>query len=83
VGPEHIGLGLDFVYYPEQFYRQVVENPGLWPDEYLKNMDGFRYFPPEELPRVTELLLKRGYSEGEIRGILGENFLRVAKQVWK
>jgi len=83
VGPEHIGLGLDFVYYPEQFYRQVVENPGLWPDEYLKNMEGFRYFPPEELPRVTELLLKQGYSEGEIRGILGENFLRVAGRVWK
>ena len=83
VGPEHVGLGLDFVYYPEQFYRQVVENPGLWPKEYRLNMDGFRYFPPEELPRVTEILMRRGYGEGAIRGILGENLLSVAARVWQ
>lgn len=83
VGPEHVGIGLDFVYYPEQFYRQVVVAPERWPQEYLQNLDGFRYFPPEELPRVTEILMRQGYSESEIRGILGENFLRVADQVWK
>jgi membrane dipeptidase len=83
VGPEHVGIGLDFVYYPEQFYREVMDNPEWWPEEYLQNLDGFRYFPPEELPRVTEILIKQGYSESDIRGILGENFLRVANQVWK
>ena len=83
VGPEHVGLGLDFVYYPEQFYREVMADPAWWPEEYMQNLDGFRYFPPEELPRVTEILMKRGYSEKDIRGILGENFLRVVNQVWK
>lgn len=83
VGVEHIGLGLDFVYYPEQFYRQVMDNPEWWPQEYLENLDGFQYFPPEELPRVTDLLLKKGYAENDIRGILGENYLRVAQHVWK
>ena len=38
---------------------------------------------PRQLPAVTELLLKKGYSEGEVKGILGDNYLRVAKQVWK
>ncbi|MFI5016941.1 MAG: hypothetical protein ACHQHK_03245 [Dongiales bacterium] len=28
-------------------------------------------------------MLDRGYVEKDIRGILGENFLRVAQQVWK
>jgi len=83
VGPEHVGLGLDFVYYPEQFYREVMADPQWWPEEYLQNLDGFNYFPPEELPRVTEILLKRDYNESRIRGILGENYLRVAEQVWK
>jgi membrane dipeptidase len=42
-----------------------------------------RYAPPEQLPKVTEALLERNYSEKEIRWILGENFLRLARQVWK
>ncbi len=33
------------------------------------------------LPRITEALLKRGYSEADIRKILGENTLRVMEEV--
>jgi membrane dipeptidase len=83
VDPEHVGLGLDFVYYPEQFYRQVLNNPGLWREEYRQNLDGFRYFTSEELPLVTEILMNRGCFESEIRGVLGENFLCVTNRVWK
>jgi membrane dipeptidase len=34
-----------------------------------------------KLPRITEALLKRGYSESDIRKILGENTLRVMVEV--
>ena len=40
------------------------------------------YIGPEQMPELTELMLKHGYSEKEVRGILGENIMRVAKQVW-
>jgi membrane dipeptidase len=33
------------------------------------------------LPRITEELLRRGYGEGDIRKVLGENALRVMRQV--
>jgi membrane dipeptidase len=34
-----------------------------------------------KIPQITEALLKRGYSEGDIRKILGENTLRVMEEV--
>ena len=37
---------------------------------------------PEQLPELTELMLRAGYPEAAIRAVLGENFLRVARVVW-
>jgi membrane dipeptidase len=33
------------------------------------------------LPKITEALLRKGYSEAQIRGILGENLLRLMEKV--
>ena len=43
-------------------------------DSSPKELDGV-----EDYPKITEGLLKRGYSEKDIKKILGENFLRVFK----
>ena len=34
-----------------------------------------------KLPKITEALLRKGYSDGDIRKVLGENTLRVMEQV--
>jgi len=34
-----------------------------------------------KLPRITEALLQKGYSEGDVKKILGENTLRVMSEV--
>ncbi|MGQ9632137.1 MAG: dipeptidase [bacterium] len=52
------------------------------------DFDGIRKTPAElpdvsHLPLLTEKLAGRGYSERDIRKILGENYLRVFKAVWK
>jgi membrane dipeptidase len=83
VGPEHLGIGIDFVYYPDQMYRMFLANPDRFPEGYSHKPAAWTYFSPEKLPEVTESLLNRSYSEADIRGILGENFLRVARQIWK
>src|ERR1700689_5318663 len=36
-----------------------------------------------KLPKITEALLRKGYSEGDIRKILGENTLRIMEQAEK
>jgi membrane dipeptidase len=95
VGPEHVGIGTNWIHPKERnsFPPSAVHNPmELHQDDHFRASGGTSRGPdwkngefvsPTQLPEVTELMLKRGYSEQEVRGILGENFLRVAKQVWK
>ena len=47
------------------------------------NWDDCYYAGPQDFPELTERLIEHSFSESEVRGILGENIMRVAKQVWK
>ena len=80
IGAEHVGLGLDYVYDSPamQQYMAGVKSP---PGGNYEKMTAF--FQPEQLPVLTEGLLSAGYAEGAVRGILGENFLRIARNVWR
>jgi membrane dipeptidase len=81
VGPEHVGIGLDYVVDKQELIDYIEGHPDIFPRE--KFNDYLSFVEPEQLPQITELLYKKGHGEQVIRGILGENFLRVAKQVWK
>jgi hypothetical protein len=37
----------------------------------------------EHIPNVTKGLVARGYSDSEVKGIIGENFFRLFKKVWR
>jgi membrane dipeptidase len=82
VGPEHIGIGLDFVLDYEKFWRSIMPETDKWPALAGRTRVVTRYARPEQLVEVAELMFKRGYKENDVKGFLGENFLRVARQVW-
>src|SRR5438876_868496 len=57
-----------------------VEHVGLGSDFDGANMP-YGMEDATKLPKITEALLQKGYSEGEVRKILGENTLRVMTEV--
>jgi membrane dipeptidase len=81
VGPEHVGIGLDYVVDKQELIEYVENHPDIFPPD--KIQDVLSFVEPEQFPEFTELLYQKGYSEHVIQGILGGNLLRVAEQVWK
>ena len=83
VGIEHVGIGLDFVLDYEKFWHSVMPETDNWPAMPGQKRVVTRYAAPEQLMEIAELMLKSGYKDYDVKGFLGENFLRVARQVWK
>jgi membrane dipeptidase len=82
VGPQHVGLGLDYVFDQAELGGFVAENPALFPPGF-DAAAGFPMVEPEAMSQIAEGLIQDGCSDSQIRGILGENWLRIARQVWK
>ncbi len=82
VGAEHVGFGMDSVLHASTAHQPFTRSREYWPERQYPD-SGTGYVPPEEAPRLTQALVDRGYGDQDIRGILGENFMRVARTVWK
>jgi membrane dipeptidase len=81
VGPDHVGIGLDYVIDKQELIEYIEGHPDVFPPDKIK--DYLSFVEPEQIPGFTELLYQKGYSEQVIRGVLGGNFLRVAERVWQ
>jgi membrane dipeptidase len=82
VGPQHVAIGVDFVIDDEQMQAFYQENKDtMYPTGYPA--PPWEYWAPENIGDLTEALLRRGYTEPDVIGILGANFLRVARKVWR
>ncbi|MBW2370031.1 MAG: membrane dipeptidase [Deltaproteobacteria bacterium] len=87
VGPLYVGIGTDW---PLQVTHAEGEATlgGMLDELGFRSADNIRmdqtlkgFRDGRDFPNITRGLLKRGYSDDQIRGILGENFLRVFKEV--
>ncbi len=83
VGSEHVGLALDYVA-DQEASSPTSLNVGKDDDpDHEVPWTEINYVQPEMLPRLTETMLQHGYVDADVRGILGDNWLRLARQVWK
>ena len=74
-GDDRVGIGTDFcVELFEDIYsdRLDLHVEGI---DARQKLDGL--FAPRQMSALTDVLVKRGFTERQIRGILGENLLRL------
>lgn len=86
VGIEHAGIGTDadlagYDALPEEIYKRLK---GGYKSSYSfrdrLDIEGLDH--PRKMYDITEGLIRRGYSDTDIRGVLGENFRRALGNIW-
>jgi membrane dipeptidase len=86
VGPEHLGVGSDIDLHgyddmpPADNRRLRDAYKGSYGFRARLDVEGLDH--PRRMYDLTEGLIRRRYTDEQIRGILGENFPRVLAQTW-
>ena len=86
IGPEHLGVGSDvdldgYDDLPPEVNKQLrASYKGSYGFREKIDIEGLDH--PKRMFDLTEGLIRRKYSDAEIRGILGGNFARVLEEIW-
>ncbi|MCA9881005.1 MAG: membrane dipeptidase, partial [Thermomicrobiales bacterium] len=80
VGVDYLGLGLDF--FTEIMAMNIFGDVPAWgPPGGLVPLEFAEMATYRDLPNLTEELLRRGYTDDDLRKIYGGNFRRVLRAV--
>ena len=87
--PGHHALGTYPKHEPDPWgepgYPNIAEDYGhhVTPDQrsHRRALDGFHDYP--QVVDLANRLLAKGFTDTDVRGVLGENYLRLFEQVWK
>lgn len=84
IGPEHVSFATDMFdgktkvnWATPWYYPEIARNATY----VTRRIEGFS--KKHQLPDFVAHLIKRGYDEKTVRGVLGLNLLNVMKKVWK
>lgn len=85
IGEDAVGIGTDFTQgHSAEFFRWITHDKGtarkLTEFGELSNPQGFRTIG--EFPNLTAAMQRAGWPEAKIRKVMGENWLRVLREVW-
>ena len=90
IGAKHVGIGVDYEFIDlhnidkdnETFDETLADNPDFWPPEQYPG-GAVRCASPLQIQEIADILLLEGLKTKEVEGILGGNFRRIAKKIWK
>ena len=83
VGCEHIGFGFDYSPRVDVDIGVILRSrPDYWPAGQQYDTRAIKHAGPQQLSELVEELATAGYADNDIRGMLGENFRRVANCAW-
>lgn len=88
IGWQHVGIGTDWpMAMPKRILQEVLSirlsDIGFRKEDHfdpVSNLIGFDDY--RDFPNITRGLVKRGYRNDQIKGILGKNILKVFEEVW-
>jgi membrane dipeptidase len=80
VGPDHVGLGLDWTADVAKLEQAFAAAPDVWGD--LDQWHPLAFCPPSYLTPLVGLMLAAGYPASSVSKIVGGNWMRLAGQVW-
>lgn len=86
VGVDHLGVGSDIDLHgydampPEDYANLKAAYKGSYAFREKIDIEGLDH--PKRMFDVTEGLIRRGYGDDAIRGVLGGNFQRVLGEIW-
>jgi len=87
VGIDRIGIGTDFTEgQPIEFFEYLLKGkskkgPTFELEYPIVFPEGIRSI--SEFPNITKALAERGYTEPDVKKVMGENFLRLFGKVWE
>jgi membrane dipeptidase len=85
IGVDHVGIGTDFMEeMPEHVMAEAlkgISEENLQRYYSNKTVEGFESV--SNFPKLTEGLLSRGYGPGDVKKIIGGNWLRLYEEVWE
>jgi membrane dipeptidase len=76
VGIDHVGLGSDYPFDADDFARELIQNPNLFPADYTR-WGPISFMPPEQTLGIGDALLGHGYDHDDVAAITYRNFARV------
>jgi membrane dipeptidase len=81
VGPDHVGIALDYVFDSAGLDAAFAADPETFPPQYFQF--GAHMIAHHQLQEVVQAIGSRGYGTDALAKIFGGNHLRIAETIWR